>query len=68
MRESLRQLGDASVDVTLLAERWMKSNPGLRITWLENWITQRVHAALGAAFRIKVRNRSACLPLYLSPR
>jgi DNA polymerase III subunit delta' len=48
MRESLRQLADASVDVTLLAERWMKTNPGLRITWLENWITQRVHAALGA--------------------
>ena len=49
MRESLRQLAEASVDVTLLAERWMKSNPGLRITWLENWITQRVHAALGTA-------------------
>jgi DNA polymerase-3 subunit delta' len=47
MRESLRQLADASVDVTLLAERWMKSNPALRIAWLENWITQRVHAALG---------------------
>jgi hypothetical protein len=26
----------------------MKSNPGLRIIWLENWITRRVHAALGA--------------------
>jgi hypothetical protein len=25
----------------------MKSNPALRIAWLENWITQRVHAALG---------------------
>jgi DNA polymerase-3 subunit delta' len=47
MRESLRQLGAGSVDVTLLADRWMKSNPGLRITWLENWITRRVHASLG---------------------
>ncbi len=47
MRESLRLLADAAVDVTLLAERWMRGNPGLRITWLENWITQRVHAALG---------------------
>jgi DNA polymerase-3 subunit delta' len=46
MRDSLRQLGAGSVDVTLLAERWMKSNPGLRITWLENWITRRVHASL----------------------
>jgi DNA polymerase-3 subunit delta' len=48
MRQSLQQLGAGSVDVTLLAERWMKSSPGLRITWLENWITQRVHASLGA--------------------
>jgi DNA polymerase-3 subunit delta' len=47
MRESLRQLAEASVDVTLLAERWMKSNPAWRLAWLENWITQRVHAALG---------------------
>jgi DNA polymerase-3 subunit delta' len=49
MRESLQQLARGSVDVTLLAERWLKSNPGLRITWLENWITQRVRAALGEA-------------------
>jgi DNA polymerase-3 subunit delta' len=49
MSDSLEQLADGSVDVTLLAERWMKGNPGLRITWLENWITCRVHASLGAA-------------------
>jgi DNA polymerase-3 subunit delta' len=48
MRESLRQLSAGSVDVTLLAERWMKSNPGLRITWLENWITRRVYDWIGA--------------------
>jgi DNA polymerase-3 subunit delta' len=47
MRESLKQLATGSVDVTLLADRWMRSNPGLRIAWLENWITRRVHAALG---------------------
>jgi DNA polymerase III subunit delta' len=48
MLQSLKQLAAGSVDVTLLADRWMKSNPGLRITWLENWITRRVHASLGA--------------------
>jgi DNA polymerase-3 subunit delta' len=48
MRESLKQLATGSADVTLLAERWMRSNPGLRITWLENWITRRVHASLGS--------------------
>jgi DNA polymerase-3 subunit delta' len=47
MRESLKQLATGSADVTLLADRWMRSNPGLRITWLENWITRRVHASLG---------------------
>jgi hypothetical protein len=45
----MRQLGAGSVDITVLAERWMKSNPGLRITWLENWITRRVRTALAGA-------------------
>jgi DNA polymerase III subunit delta' len=48
MRESLSQLTAGSVDVTLLAERWLKSDPALRITWLENWITRRVHEWTGA--------------------
>jgi DNA polymerase III subunit delta' len=47
MHASVAQLGNGSVDVTLMAERWMRSNPDLRIHWLENWITQRVQAALG---------------------
>jgi DNA polymerase-3 subunit delta' len=48
MRQSIADLAEGSVDVTLLADRWVRSNPGVRITWLENWITQRVHASLGA--------------------
>jgi DNA polymerase III subunit delta' len=47
MRHSMAELADGSVDITLLADRWVRSNPGVRITWLENWITQRVHASLG---------------------
>jgi DNA polymerase-3 subunit delta' len=47
MRQSIKQLAAGSVDVTLLADRWVKSDPGLRIAWLENWITRRVHGALG---------------------
>jgi DNA polymerase-3 subunit delta' len=50
MRESLSQLSAGAVDVSLLAERWLKSDPGLRITWLENWITRRVHEWIGAGF------------------
>lgn len=49
MQESLRQLAAGAVDVTLIADRWLQSEPGLRIVWLENWITRRVHGALGAA-------------------
>jgi DNA polymerase-3 subunit delta' len=48
MHQSMAELAQGSVDVTLLADRWIRSNPGLRIAWLENWITQRVHASLGA--------------------
>jgi DNA polymerase III subunit delta' len=49
MRQSMAELAQGAVDITLLSDRWVRSNPGVRITWLENWITQRVHAALGTA-------------------
>ena len=48
MLRSLSELTAGSVDVTLLAERWMRSNPNLRITWLENWITRRVYEWIAA--------------------
>ena len=47
MQGALRQLAAGSVDVTLLAERWIQSDPGLRLAWLENWITRRVHESIG---------------------
>ncbi len=49
MRESLRQLSCGELDITLLAERWAKSKPLLRIAWLENWITARINAGLAGA-------------------
>jgi DNA polymerase III subunit delta' len=49
MQENMRQLADGSVDVSLLADRWAKSDPLLRVEWLENWITQRVRAQLCSA-------------------
>ena len=49
MRESMRQLGADALDVTVLAEAWVKADPFMRLAWLENWITRRVHATLGAA-------------------
>lgn len=47
MREALQQLSARQVDVTLLAEQWVRSHLQLRILWLENWITSRVRASLG---------------------
>jgi DNA polymerase-3 subunit delta' len=46
MRQSIAELAEGSVDITLLSDRWLRSNPGVRIAWLENWITQRVQASL----------------------
>ena len=46
MQENLQALATGAVDVTLLAEQWVKSHLGLRILWLENWITRRVRTGL----------------------
>jgi hypothetical protein len=46
MREGLRRLEAGSVDVTALAEAWVKSDLSLKLMWLENWITRRVQADL----------------------
>ncbi|HTD73835.1 MAG TPA: hypothetical protein VK652_09940 [Steroidobacteraceae bacterium] len=48
MRQCMADLAQGSVDITLLADRWIRSHPGVRVAWLENWITQRVEASMGA--------------------
>jgi DNA polymerase-3 subunit delta' len=45
MQSCLRQLATGAVDISLLAEQWLRTEPELRIRWLENWITCRVQAA-----------------------
>jgi DNA polymerase III subunit delta' len=47
MREALKRLASDSVDVTVLADAWVKSDWQLKLLWLENWITRRVQADLG---------------------
>ena len=44
MHSSLKALAADRVDVSVLADAWIKSDAGLRLIWLENWITQRVRA------------------------
>jgi DNA polymerase-3 subunit delta' len=46
MQETLRQLSAAAIDISLVAERWAKSDPVLRVVWLENWITTRIRQGL----------------------
>ena len=47
MQKDLRDLAAGGVDVTLLAEEWVNSDLALRLAWLENYITGRVHSHLG---------------------
>lgn len=49
MQACMEQLSRGAVDVSLIAERWMRSDPQLRLVWLENWITRRIRNALGSA-------------------
>jgi DNA polymerase III subunit delta' len=49
MRTTLKRLIDGAADVSTVADAWLKSDPGLRLMWLENWITRRVQAELGGA-------------------
>jgi hypothetical protein len=53
MREGLKRLEAGSVDVTVLADAWVKSDLSLRLIWLENWITRRVQADLVEGFSLQ---------------
>jgi DNA polymerase-3 subunit delta' len=50
MQACMSQLAAGSVDISLLAEYWLRSDPELRIHWLENWITRRAQAALAGLY------------------
>jgi DNA polymerase-3 subunit delta' len=45
MAQSVTQLDAKQVDVSLVAERWLRSEFPRRLIWLENWITDRIRAA-----------------------
>ena len=54
MRQSVSQLDARAVDVSLVAERWLRGDFPLRLVWLENWITDRIRVlAAGDAASIK---------------
>ena len=45
MQEDVQAIAAGAADITLVADAWVRSNLGLRLLWLENWITRRVRAA-----------------------
>ncbi len=49
MRRGLADLAAGTLDLTLLAERWVRTDPGPRAAWLENWITTRILAGVDRA-------------------
>ena len=68
MRASMERLTANSVDVTVLAEHWAKSDPALRLAWLENWITGRVYAGLGIADSVETAERTRLPAALLKPK
>jgi DNA polymerase-3 subunit delta' len=68
MRDSLRAIAGGKVDVTLLAEQWARSDLGLRLVWLENWITRRVHASLGGTGPHQTAERARLPAALLKPK
>ena len=53
MIEGLKRLETGTVDVTVLADAWVKSDMSLRLMWLENWVTRRVQADFGGAVSLQ---------------
>ena len=46
MRRGLADLVAGRLDLTVLAERWVRADPAPRVAWLENWVTTRILAGV----------------------
>jgi DNA polymerase-3 subunit delta' len=68
MLADLKALAAGAVDVTMLADQWVRSNLPLRMTWLENWITCRVHTSLGAGNSTQTAGRVRLPAPLLKPK
>jgi DNA polymerase-3 subunit delta' len=53
MSDGLKRLEAGSIDVTTLADAWVKSDLSLKLIWLENWITRRIQADLAGGVSIQ---------------
>jgi DNA polymerase-3 subunit delta' len=68
MQEGIRALAAGAVDVTLLADKWLRSNLPLRLAWLENWITRQVHTHLGGGASTQTAERVRLPAALLKPK
>jgi DNA polymerase-3 subunit delta' len=68
MRDAVRQLSAGAVDVTLLADQWVRSDALLCVTWLENWITTRLRDRLGGASSAKTAEPIGLPAALLKPK
>jgi DNA polymerase-3 subunit delta' len=68
MREDLRRLEAGSADVTVLADAWVKSDMNLRLTWLENWITQRIRDGVAGSISLQTAEPVGLPAALLKPK
>jgi DNA polymerase-3 subunit delta' len=68
MQEDVEAIAAGAVDITLVADVWVRSNLGLRLLWLENWITRRVRAASGEAISQQSAERVRLPAALLKPK
>jgi DNA polymerase-3 subunit delta' len=68
MQEDVEAIAAGEVDITLVADIWVRSNLSLRLLWLENWITRRVRAASGVAISAQSAERVRLPGALLKPK
>jgi DNA polymerase III subunit delta' len=68
MQEDMETIAAGAVDITLVADVWVRSNLGLRLLWLENWITRRVRAASSEAISQQSAERVRLPAALLKPK
>jgi DNA polymerase III subunit delta' len=57
MCEALQDLAAQRIDLTILAERWAGSKSGLRLAWLDSWITTEIERGFrSSADSVKIQS------------
>jgi hypothetical protein len=68
MQEDVEAIAAGAVDITLVADSWVRSNLDLRLLWLENWITRRVRNASSEAISPQSAERVRLPAALLKPK